>query len=69
MPTKMTIAGIISRPVTFAKARAPVDPAEAREHDDLERRRETIRDSTLSLARLAPAGGRQPWKPDEPAEE
>ncbi|KAM9412853.1 uncharacterized protein ACWYII_024941 [Salvelinus alpinus] len=61
-PTKMTIPGIRSGPVTFAKAREPVDPAEARKHDDLWRRRESIRDSTPSSARSAPAAGRRPQR-------
>jgi hypothetical protein len=52
--------GISSGPVTSAKARGPVDPAEAREHEVQERWRESIRDSTPFPARSAPAAGRQP---------
>jgi hypothetical protein len=55
-PAKVTIPW--SGPVTSAKAREPVDPAEAREHDDLERWRESILDSTPSPARSTPASGR-----------
>ena len=65
-PTKM-IPGIRSGLVTSAKAREPVEPVEVREHDELERRRERIRDSIPSPACSAPAAGCQPqgrsWGP------
>ena len=81
--TKRTIPGIRSGLVTSAEAWKPVNPAEEWEHGDLERRRESICDSTPSPARSSscrtPTKGTIPGirsgliasaeaqKPDEPA--
>ena len=63
----MTIPGIRSGPVTSAKARDPVNPAEVQEHDNLEHRRESIRNSTPSpVLRLQPQDTNHRDDPGDP---
>ncbi|XP_071216423.1 neutral amino acid uniporter 4-like [Salvelinus alpinus] len=62
-PTKMMIPGFRRGPVISAEAREPVDPAEAQEHGDLERRRESIYDSipgAFGSSRRTPTTGTIP---------